>query len=239
VQFWDGRAPSLEEQAKGPLANPVEMGMASHHVLMKRINEIPGYAQMFKDAFGGEKISIDNAVKAIASYERTLLTPNSPFDRYAKGESKALSEQAVRGMQTVEKVGCIACHNGPNFAGPELPMGTGFYQKFPTFPSDYDKKYHFSKDLGRFEFTKKAADKHMFRVPTWRNVALTAPYFHNGAVKTLDEAVRVMAKTQLNKTLSDQDVSDIVAFLDSLTGEFPKQELPRLPEIVNRSGLDE
>jgi cytochrome c peroxidase len=239
VQFWDGRAASLEEQAKGPVTNPIEMGMDSHEIALKRLLSIPGYQKEFKAVFGDEKITIDHVAKAIAAYERTLLTPNSPFDRYMKGNKKALNASAQRGMQLVQTVGCTTCHMGPLFAGPTLPQGQGFYQKFPMIPgSDYESKYELTQDLGRFEATKKPEDKNFWRVPTWRNVALTAPYFHNGKVKTLDEAVRVMAKTQLNKTLTDAEVTDIVEFLNSLTGEFPKQVMPRLPETRNQSVID-
>ena len=171
--------------------------------------------------------------KAIAAYERTLITPNGPFDLYLKGNKKAISAAAIRGMNLVQSVGCTSCHQGVNFAGPALPEGVGFYQKFPTFPgSKYDKQYHLTDDKGRFEVTKAESDKNMWRVPTWRNVALTAPYFHNGSVKTLPEAVRVMAKVQLNKELKDDEVSDIVSFLETLTGKFPEQTLPRLPEVL-------
>lgn len=237
VQFWDGRAASLEDQAKGPILNPVEMGIPSQEEAVRRINSIPGYVSQFSAVFGGkDPVTYDNIAKAIATYERTLLTPNSPFDRYMKGDKKALSAQAQRGMKLVEEVGCTACHMGPNFAGPAMPTGKGFYQKFPTFENnEYVKKYKLKDDNGRYSATKNEADKNMWRVPTWRNIALTAPYFHNGAVETMDEAVRVMAKTQLDKTLSDGQVEDIVAFLNSLTGKFPKQTLPQLPPTPNRS----
>jgi cytochrome c peroxidase len=239
VQFWDGRASSLEEQAKGPMLNPVEMGMGSHDEVMTRLKKIPGYQKMFKNVFGSgdatadptSVMTIDNAVRAIAAYERTLVTRNSPFDRFIKGDQTALTPAAKNGYQLVQTVGCVACHNGPNFAGPKLPEGTGFYQKFPTFPgTTYETKYHLADDMGRYEVTRNEADRHMWRVPTWRNIALTAPYFHNGSVKTLDEAVRVMAKVQLNKELQPGEVHDIVAFLQSLTGERPKQTKPELPK---------
>ncbi len=232
VQFWDGRAASLEDQAKGPMTNPVEMAMESHSLVVERLKKIPGYVSEFAAVFPESKeITIDNVAKAIATYERTLITPNSPYDKFVRGDKSALSETAKRGMQTVQAVGCLACHSGPNFSGPSFPVAQGFFMKFPTIPgSDYEKKYELTKDLGRFEVTKNEADKNMWRVPTWRNIALTAPYFHNGSVKTLDEAVRVMAKTQLGKDLKEQEVTDIVAFLESLTGSFPKQEMPRLPE---------
>lgn len=238
AQFWDGRAATLEDQAKGPILNPVEMGMPSPQAAVERIKAIPGYAEQFKVVFGGgDPVSYDNIAKAIGAYERTLITRDSAFDRYMKGDKKAISAQARRGMKLVEDTGCTGCHNGPNFAGPtSLPMGQGFYQNFPTFTdNEYVKKYRLDKDQGRYEATKDDADKHMWRVPTWRNVALTAPYFHNGAVATLDEAVRVMAKTQLNKDLSDEQVAEIVAFLNTLSGEFPPQSLPRLPATPNSS----
>jgi cytochrome c peroxidase len=238
VQFWDGRAASLEDQAKGPVVNPVEMGMADLEEVMLRINKIPGYAVMFEAAFPGDAapINIDNAVKAVAAYERTLITPNSPFDRYVKGEEKALTEQQIKGMNTFAELGCNSCHSGANFSGPTLPVGTGFFQKFPTFPgSSYDQKYKLLEDSGRFQVTQNENDKHMYRVPTLRNIALTAPYFHNGQVPTLDEAVRVMGKTQLDKDLSEAQILDLVAFLNTLSGEFPQQTLPRLPLTPNLS----
>ena len=236
VQFWDGRAASLEDQAKGPLTNPIEMGMADHDEVMKRVNQIPGYVAAFKKAFPKDKdaVTIDNLAKAIATYERTLITLNSPFDRYIKGNKKALTVQQVKGMKLVEEIGCTSCHTGENFSGDGFKMGEGHYQPFPQIPgSKFDKMYDLLADKGRFEVTKKDEDKNHWRVPTWRNVTLTAPYFHNGKVKTLDEAVRVMGKTQLGMDLTDEQISNIVAFLNSLTGEFPKQIMPKLPPTEN------
>lgn len=240
VQFWDGRAKTLEEQAVGPIANLVEMG-ATHSMAVERIASLAEYKERFKKVFGGENpVSIDNLAKAIAAYERTLVTRNSPFDRYIKGNKKALNADQIAGMEKFKSLGCVACHSGVNFAGPALPMGTGFFQKFPVFPgSPYDKKYKLTDDKGRFDVTKNAADKNMWRVPTLRNVAMTAPYFHNGKVKTLDEAVRVMAKTQLNKDINDEEAKPLVAFLSSLTGEFPTQTMPRLPVNVGQSAVAE
>ncbi len=240
AQFWDGRAATLEDQAKGPILNSIEMGMPSQETVVKRLQAIPGYRDAFAEAFGaGNTITYDNVAKAIATYERTLVTPDSAFDRYMRGDKAALSEAAQRGMTLVEQVGCTSCHNGPVFAGPgTLAMGQGFYQKFPTFAgSKYDVAYGLLLDEGRAATTKKLEDKHLWRVPTWRNVALTAPYFHNGSVKTLNEAVRVMAKTQLNKELNDTQVADIVAFLNSLTGVFPEQTMPKLPDLPNETAL--
>jgi cytochrome c peroxidase len=240
VQFWDGRAPTLEEQAKGPVTNPIEMGMDDWNKAVERVQSIPGYVPMFKAAFGDDvKIDVDSIAKAIAAYERTLITPNSPYDRYANGDKTAMSEQQVKGMKTFMETGCVACHSGVNFSGPEMPVGTGFYNKFPTFAdNDYEKKYNFSADPGRFEATKQEADKNMWRVPTLRNIALTAPYFHNGAVRDLNEAVKVMGKTQLNKDLSDEQAQDIVAFLEALTGEFPQQTMPVLPPTVGTTLIE-
>jgi cytochrome c peroxidase len=241
VQFWDGRAASLEEQAKGPLINPIEMGMnnpaGNHDLVIGRIKAIPGYVSEFKTVFGaGETVTIDNVAKAIATYERTLITPDSPFDRFLGGDKKALPSDAAAGLKLVQEIGCTSCHQGPAFAGPALAEGQGFFQKFPVFPdAKIEKRYRLSKDLGRFTVTKNEADKNMWRVPSWRNVALTAPYFHNGSVPTLAEAVQIMGKTQLNKTLSAAETHSIVAFLTSLTGTFPAQTLPRLPETEGHS----
>ena len=239
VQFWDGRANSLEEQAKGPVTNPVEMGMPNWDAVIKRLAAIPGYETLFKSAFGEDKpLTATNVVKAIAAYERTLITPNSPYDRYVKGDKTALTEQPVKGMNTFAELGCTSCHAGPNFSGPSLSMGEGFFMKFPTFAgSQYETQYELTKDMGRYAVTKQNTDKHMWRVPSLRNVAITAPYFHNGAVLTLDEAVRVMAKTQLNQTVTDEQVQNIVAFLNALTGDFPEQTLPRLPNTPGKQVL--
>ncbi len=241
VQFWDGRAPTLEAQAKGPVTNPIEMGMKDWDTTMARLKSIPGYPPLFKAVFGEDNpMTADNAAKAIAAYERTLITPYSPFDRYVKGEKTALSSQQIKGMNTFANVGCTACHSGANFSGPTMPVGTGWFMKFPTYSaSEYDNKYRLTADQGRYEATKNVADKHKWRVPTLRNIALTAPYFHNGAVKTLDEAVRVMAKTQLDKELSDEEVQNIVAFLNALTGDFPAQLMPRLPGLSGDTVISE
>ncbi len=230
AQFWDGRAASLEEQAKGPLFNPVEMG--SHpKIEVKRIKEIPGYAEAFNKVFGeSDPVTVDNMVKAIAAYERTLITPNGPFDQYLQGSKKAISPEAVQGSKLVKDLGCMACHFGPNFSGPMSPMGQGFFMKFPVYKnSAYVSKYDLLKDTGRYRVTHKDSDKYMFVVQTWRNIALTAPYFNNGSVGDLGTAVQVMAKTELNKDLTQKQVDDILAFFRTLTGAFPMQVMPRLP----------
>ena len=236
AQFWDGRAATLEEQAKGPPLNPVEMGMPSEAVIIERLEAVPGYVEQFTNVFGGiHPVSYDNMAKAIAAFERTLITPNSAYDRYLEGDKNALSKQAQRGKHLFKQSGCKGCHSGGNFAGPTMLIGQGFFQKFPTVSSEYDKKYKLSADKGRYEVTRAREDMNKWRVPSLRNVALTAPYFHNGSVAKLDEAVRVMAKTQLDLELSENEVNDIVAFLESLNGEFPEISMPRLPETVNNS----
>lgn len=234
--MWDGRKTSLEDQATGPLTNPIEMAMPSNDAVVERLKQIDGYSEKFAKAFGGkDTLNIDNVAKAIAAYERTLITPNSPFDRWARGDSSALSASAQRGFSKVNEVGCTSCHSGPGFSGPPLPTGTAFLQKFPVFTdNDYVKTYDLLADEGRKNVTKEEADSHMFRVPTWRNVAITAPYFHNGKVLTLQEAIRVMAKTQLNKNLSANEVDDIYNFLVSLTGSVPEQKMPRLSMTLGK-----
>jgi len=240
-QFWDGRAATLEDQAKGPVTNPIEMGMSDWDAVVKVLKAIPGYQPLFDDAFGKDTvISVDTAAKAIAAYERTLITPNSAYDKYVKGDKTALTEKQIKGMDSFANTGCTSCHSGANFSGPKMPDGTGFFMKFPTVSgSKYEAQYQLTEDMGRYQETKKEADKHMWRVPTLRNIALTAPYFHNGSVATLDEAVRVMAKTQLNKDLTDEETGELVAFLESLTGEFPPQTMPRLPATVGHSVISD
>lgn len=237
VQFWDGRAPSLEEQAKGPVTNPIEMGMPDWAQVVARLKQVPGYVEAFERVFGaGEAIDVDNVAKAIAAYERTLITPNSPYDRYVQGDTLALTEQQVRGMQTFAEVGCVGCHSGPAFNGPSLPEGTGFFQKFPMYENGYfEAQYDFSADQGRYDVTRNPDDRLLRKVPTLRNIALTAPYFHNGKVKTLDEAVKIMGLLQLDKQLTNPQIADIVAFLNALSGEFPKQIMPQLPPTPGKT----
>jgi len=230
VQFWDGRADLLEDQAKGPVTNPVEMGVSEIEQAMDKVRAIPGYKPHFEKAFGSDSMTVVNAAKAVAAFERTLITPNSPYDKYVKGDKDAMTAQQVRGMETFASTGCVACHSGAAFNGPDMGFGQGFYAKFPTFSDhDYVKKYDLAADKGREEVTGKAVDSNMFRVATLRHITDTAPYFHNGSVNDLSEAVGIMAKAQLNKTLSDREVKDIVAFLGALTGEYPEIIMPRLP----------
>ncbi|KAF3977193.1 MAG: c-type cytochrome [Methylococcales symbiont of Iophon sp. n. MRB-2018] len=230
VQFWDGRAVSLEDQAAGPVTNPIEMGMKNWDAVVKRLKSIDGYEALFEKAFGKNSISKDNATKAIAAYERTLITPNSAFDKYVKGDKKALTGQQIRGMNLAVDIGCTGCHSGPAFNGP------GSFQKFPVISNgSIQAQFKLKKDKGLAEVTGKKADEFFWKVPTLRNIALTAPYFHNGKVKTLDRAVKIMAKMQLGKDLSDDEADDIVAFLGALTGQFPKQSMPVLPAYSGKT----
>jgi cytochrome c peroxidase len=219
-QFWDGRAASLEEQAKGPILNPVEMAMPDVQMVLSRISTIPGYVELFHNAFPGEKepINYDNIAKAIAAFERTLLTP-SRFDEFLRGKADALSPKEKQGLALVIQKGCTACHNG-------VGAGGGMYQKFGLFA-----KYEYSDDMGRFNVTKKEEDKYFFKVPMWRNVTRTAPYFHDGSIWDLKEAIRIMGRVQLGTQLSDDEVDLIDAFLHSLEGQIPEEalKLPVLP----------
>jgi len=209
AQFWDGRAPQLEDQAKGPPMNPVEMADDSEEQLVSRLQEA-GYAPLFDKVFGKNSLSFDNMAKAIGAFERTLLTPDAPFDLYVQGKGE-ISKAAKRGMQKVAEIGCTGCHSGPLFTN-------NSYQQFM-----------YGTDDGRKSVTGKVDDDHFFRVQSWRNVAMTAPYFHDGSVKTLSEAVRIMAKVQLDTKLSNADVADIVAFLKTLTGKAPQVTYPVFP----------
>lgn len=236
-QFWDGRALSLEEQAKGPVVNPVEMGMTDLEKAMNRVRAIPGYKVYFEKAFNEKNpMTTENAAKAVAAFERTMITPNSPYDLFVKGNKKSLTAKQQSGMKAFADLGCVSCHSGSAFNGPTLPEGTGFFMKFPIFTDNsYVKKYALLKDKGRFEVTHNEVDSYQFKVPTLRNISLTAPYFHNGSVATLNEAIKVMAKVQLNLDISDEKASDIEDFLNALTGKFPKQTLPQLPGTMGWS----
>jgi cytochrome c peroxidase len=208
-QFWDGRAPLLEDQAKGPPLNPVEMAMDSETAAVARLKDA-GYEPEFQAVFGKNSVSYDNMAKAIAAFERTLNTPNAPFDLYVQGKGE-ISKAAKRGMKKVADIGCTSCHSGVLFTNNDFVA------------------FKYGKDEGLKSVTGKDEDNHVFRVQSWRNVAMTAPYFHDGSAKTLQDAVKTMAKVQLDIVLSNHDVNDIVAFLETLTGELPTVTLPQLP----------
>lgn len=225
VAHWRGDRKNVEDQAKQALIGPPSFGNPDYAVAMARIEGIAGYSPMFQKAFPGEKnpITPDNWAKAIGAYERTLLTP-SPFDAYLKGNVRALSPGARAGLATFIATGCTTCHNG-------VGVGGGMYQKFGLLEDYWKATGSREPDKGRFDVTKDPADMYVFKVPSLRNVAMTPPYFHDGSVATLPEAVRVMARVQLAKTLTDREVEQIVTFLNSLTGALPKEfaEAPVLP----------
>jgi cytochrome c peroxidase len=230
VLYWDGRATSLEGQTLDHLRDPLITQRHSVGDAVEYLSRSTKYQRLFTAAFPHEpEVSGDHLAKAMASFERSLLTPNSPYDRYLQGDETAISEAAKRGKQIYNDTGCAACHFGTNLAGPApgpaMGLGDGFYELFPTYlGTAYDQQYGLTRDKGRFEFTGHPGEKYMWRVPPLRNIAETAPYFHNGSVGSLAEAVRVMAKTQFNRELDDASVRDIVAFLKSLSGEMKLAE---------------
>jgi cytochrome c peroxidase len=228
AQFWDGRAKDLEAQAGGPIVNPIEMASAKEHV-SEQLQAIPGYVVAFKAAFPGEAnpVSLANAQKAIAVFEATLITPNAPFDRYLRGETAALSAQQQRGLRAFIDKGCAACHSGINIGG-------GMYARFGVVENPGAEILPPS-DRGRFSVTKTAADQFVFKVPTLRNITLTAPYFHSGRCWDLREAVAVMGSSQLGAHLTMKEIDDVVAFFDSLVGEQPKIVYPILPASVTKT----
>ena len=221
AQFWDGRAPSVEEQAKGPVLNPGEMGMPSADFVVEVLKSIPGYVEAFKAAFPGEAdpITYNNFGKAVGAFERKLVTP-SRWDDYLKGNKEALTAEESKGFETFAKAGCVTCHNGP-------AVGGMMYQKLGLV-----KAWPELKDQGRFEATKVATDKFYFKVPSLRNITETGPYLHDGSVKTLEEMVSKMGEYQLGKSLTSEETASIVTFLKSLKGEIPADYIakPKLPE---------
>ncbi|MGE0371428.1 MAG: cytochrome-c peroxidase [Gammaproteobacteria bacterium] len=226
--FWDGRAASLEEAIADHILDAAIMGQPGEAAALAALRRVVPYRERYRAAFAGWRpLTYRNTAAALASFVRTLATPRGPFDRYLAGDAAAVPEAALRGKHLFVEKGCAACHFWVNFSGPlpglEIPMGEGFYELFPTYRgSRYDAEYGLlGSDMGRFHVDGREEHKYLWRVPTLRNVALTAPYFHNGAVDTLEEAVRVMAMTQFDVGVSDDEVRDIVSFLRTLTGEFP------------------
>lgn len=212
VQFWDGRAATLEEQIGFPVTNPVEMG-SSWDKSLAFLGADPGYTAAFKASFP-DGVTEANTRKAIADFERTLLTRNSPFDRYLAGDEHALSPDARAGYETFKSVGCIACHQGRN-------VGGNMFQKFGVLGDYFKDRGHVTNaDYGRYNVTHVESDRFVFRVPSLRNVERTAPYFHDGSAATLNQAVQVMARYQLGRKLADDQVSELIAFLKSLSGDL-------------------
>lgn len=237
-QFWDGRAATVEEQAGGPLLNPVEMANTDQASVEKKIAAIPEYQALFKEAFpeNGGAVSFGNITHAIAAFERTLLTPTK-WDDYLKGNINALNETERQGVRSFINNGCIACHKG-------VVLGGDTFQKFGLVKSPY---WQFTgsknQDEGRFEVTKAESDKFVFRVPGLRNVARTYPYFHDGSVWELGKAVSIMGEAQLGKQLPKEEVEKIVAFLNTLSGSVSESartvpELPVYSETDSRPNND-
>ena len=220
-QFWDGRMKDVEEQAGGPVMNPVEMAIADEKFLIKKLKGIAEYKEMFKSAFPDSKdpITFENMRFAIAAFERTLLTP-SVFDTYLKGDTNALNEQQLAGLNTFIKVGCQTCHSGP-------VLGGNMFMKFGVYGDYWPMTKSAKVDSGRVTLTKNAADLYMFKVMGLRNIEKTAPYFHDGSVADLKEAIRIMGKLELNKDLTQQEVDDIHAFLTTLTGTVPESAIQK------------
>jgi cytochrome c peroxidase len=219
AQFWDGRAADVEEQAKGPVLNPIEMGMPDASQVVKVLKSIPGYVDAFKAAFpdDADPVTYDNAAAAIGAFERRLVTP-APFDRFVAGDTSALTPGQLAGFKTYVETGCTTCHNG-------AAVGGSMYQKLGLV-----KPYE-TADTGRAEVTGNETDKFFFKVPSLRNITETAPYFHDGGVATLDQAIRLMAEHQLGRTITDEQVAGISTFLGSLKGEIPAAYItpPGLP----------
>ena len=231
AQFWDGRAKDLKEQAKGPVQNPVEMNHTPEAVVAT-LKSMPEYVEMFRKAFPKDKdpVTFDNMAKAIEAFEATLLTPDAPFDRYLKGDEKALSEQQKKGLALFIDKGCAGCHNGVNIGGHDyFPFGVVEKPGADVLPPE---------DKGRFKVTRTADDEYVFRAAPLRNVELTAPYFHSGKVWNLKQAVAIMGDAQLGKgALSKADVDAITAFLKSLTGKQPRVVYPILPPRTDKTPL--
>ncbi len=214
AQFWDGREPDVEAQAGGPILNPVEMAMHSEGAVVERLKKIDDYVNSFAVAFpeDNDPITYDNLKKAIGAYERKLVTP-SPFDKYLEGDENALSVAEKQGLQTFMNSGCVTCHSG-NLLG-----GT-MYQKFGLMGGNYWEHTGSEKiDNGRFAITENEYDKYVFKVPSLRNIEKTYPYFHDGSVNDLKDAVMIMAKLQVPQEVTEAQADEIVTFLKSLTGK--------------------
>ncbi len=213
-QFWDGRADDLSHQASGPVVNPIEMGMPSWDKVLEKLEGDQEYQKAANQLFGSA-LTKDVIVEAIAEYEKTLLTPNSPFDRYLKGDAGAISDVQKKGYELFKSYGCVSCHQGMN-------VGGNMFQKFGVLEDIAMNDRSLSNDLGRYMVTNNEWDKRVFKVPSLRLATKTAPYFHNGSVPTIEEAVDIMIKFQLGRSVPQQDRDAIIKFLESLVGEKPK-----------------
>jgi cytochrome c peroxidase len=219
-QFWDGRADDLSHQAMAPVTNPVEMGMVSWDDAIKKLKSDKtsrrdsSYRDAFMLAYSAD-MSKELIVDAIAEYEKTLVTPNAPFDKYLRGESTAISANQKKGYELFKSYGCVACHQGAN-------VGGNMFQKFGVLKDINMQDGSLSEDLGRYTVTKNEWDKRVFKVPSLRLAVKTPPYFHNGSVKTIEEAVDIMIQYQLGRGVPSEDRDSIIDFLGSLVGEKPQ-----------------
>ena len=223
AQFWDGRAKDLKAQAGGPIANPGEMAF-THKLAVEVLESIPAYVDEFNKVFGKEGVDVDKITSAIAEFEKTLVTPNSRFDRWLKGDKAALTADEQAGYKLFKDSGCTGCHNGP-------AVGGNSFQKMGVI-EPYQAK---SPAEGLVAVTGKDADRFKFKVPTLRNVEMTYPYFHDGEAETLAEAVDVMGRLQLGKKFSEPENVQIVAFLKSLTGDQPAFQMPVMPPSTDKT----
>jgi len=219
-QFWDGRAENLRAQADGPLHHPKEMD-SSWPMALANLKGDTRFEKVFAKAYPGQVPTKEHLLEALVAYEEQLVAPDSSFDRYLCGDDAALTADAKKGFERFKALGCISCHQGQN-------VGGNLFQRFGVFgsPSEESGREMTRADLGRFNVTGDPLDRHVFKVPSLRNVATTAPYFHDGSAEDLDSAVRLMARVQLGRELADQDVAVLVAFLESLTGVLPPEALP-------------
>jgi len=236
VQHYGGNRKNVEEQAVKALISPLAYGNTDYAAAEARLRAITGYRPMFEKAFPGEAepMTVENWGKAIGAYERVLLTP-AAFDRYLEGDAHALSPHAKQGLNKFISFGCVGCHNGVTVGG-QMYQKFGITQDYWTATGSKEVELFKGRDKGRFQDTKDEADAFIFKVQQLRNVAVTPPYFHDGSVADLRDAVRIMAKVQLGRDVSGDDVTDIVAFLASLTGEVPEQfaSVPNLPAAPYR-----
>jgi cytochrome c peroxidase len=216
-QLWDGRADTLEEQISGPIQNPVEMGSSWTEVIEK-LSASGEYVQAFNTVYP-DGLTKDNIINAIATFERSLYTPNSRFDQFLQGDKTALSQIEQRGYSLFLEFGCVMCHQG-------IGIGGNMFQRMGAKNDYFKQRGNETKaDLGRYNVTGDEFDRYRFKVPSLRNVALTAPYFHDGSAATLEDAVKTMAQFQLARTLSDEELHLIIAFLKTLTGEYKGKPL--------------
>jgi len=226
AQFWDGRAPDVEKQAEGPVLNPVEMAMPNEKAVLAVLSSMPEYVEAFDKAFPGDKPSLTyaNFGKAVGAFERRLVTP-SRWDKYLGGDKTALTAEEKKGAKVFIDTGCTACHTGAY-------LGGATFQKLGAV-----KPWPNQKDQGRYDVTKQDADKMSFKVSGLRNVAKTAPYFHDASAKTLLEAVTMMAEHQLGRVLPAADAASIVTFLEALTGDLPTDYIkaPTLPQSTAKT----